>query len=112
MNKLYWHRQTTAFLVRVAKALGIAQVERSIRSNKGGPAVGGEVTMSAPKFGVYVSLACPVNAYGEKDWIGASYARKATIADPYGAGMDKPNHSLAHGHNETWLVERLKEIAR
>lgn len=109
-DKLKWHRCATALLGRVAKALAIPTDKRTIRSNKGGNAVGGEVTMSAPEFGVYVHLACPWNSYGEEDRIGANYARKATVADPYGTGMDKPNHFFQYTTADK-LVETLAWIA-
>ena len=110
-----WHRETVAFVRRVAKLLGLRASDRAIRSNKGGPAVGGEVTMSAPGFGVYLHLSCPLNSYGEPDIsvgmsLGAHYARKATHDDPYGGGFDKPNHSF-HWMSEDQLAEKLQKIA-
>jgi hypothetical protein len=109
-DKNKWHRCATALLGRIARALEIPTNERAIRSNKGGPAIGGEVTMSAPKFGVYVHLHCPWNAYGEEDRVGGNYARKATESDPYGGGMDKPNHSFQYTTAEA-LTSMLASIA-
>lgn len=108
-DKNKWHRCATALLGRVARELGIPRDERTIRSNKGGNAVGGEVTMSAPIFGVYVHLACPWNSYGEAESIGLNYARRATVDDPYGTGMDKPNHSFQYT-TATALVELLRNL--
>lgn len=93
-DKNYWHSRMRAQLGRVAKRLGISSTKRVIRSNKAGPAIGGEVTMSAPEFGVYVHISCPRNGYGQTCWTGCNYIRRATEADPYGVGMDKPNHTL------------------
>lgn len=111
MNKSQWHSRTRAMMTRVAKRLGISTTARKITSNKGGPAVGGEVTMTAPEFGIYVSLACPVNAYGEKDWIGRSYARKASPDDPYGTSMTHPNHSIANADEDSVvrMIETIKK---
>lgn len=95
---------------RVARELGIPRDERTIRSNKGGNAVGGEVTMSAPEFGVYVHLGCPFNSYGEAyHGLSSNYARKATVDDPYGTGIDKPNHFF-HYTTATDLVELLRNL--
>lgn len=112
-SKDRWHAKNRALLSRVAAKLGIATKDRKVSSNKGGPAVGGEVTLVAPTFGVYVSLSCPVNAYGEANWCGVSYARRATVADPYGTGTDKPNHTFdATSLREDDLVAFLRKIAR
>lgn len=109
MDKNQWHRKTTALLASVARKLAIPTNARKIRSNKGGPAVGGEVTMSAPEFGVYVHLACPVNAYGERDTIGANYMRRATPQDPYGTGMDKPNRMFSYASDDC-IVELVYKL--
>lgn len=110
MNKQKWHKCATAMMVRVARELGIETCDRKIRSNKGGNAVGGEVTMSAPKFGVYVHLTCPVNSYGESELpYAANYMRRCTPDDPYGTGMDKPNHHFPT-YTPAELVTLCKKI--
>lgn len=109
MDKNLWHTRTRTMMVRIAKNLGIPTNNRTIRSNKGGPAVGGEVTMTAPEFGIYVSLACPVNAYGEQAWIGGSYVRKASTDDPYGTSMTRPNHSL-QSNNENDVLRMIQTV--
>ncbi|MCI0557189.1 MAG: hypothetical protein MN733_01750 [Nitrososphaera sp.] len=108
MDKYKWHRRAIAKLTSVARELGIETKDRKIRSNKGGNAVGGEVTMSAPGFGVYVHLHCPINSYGEKSF-GGSYARRATQDDPYGTGIDKPNHLFQYTTKKD-LVNLIWEI--
>lgn len=109
-NKTKWHRYATALLGRIARELGINKEDRDIHSNKGGNAVGGEVTMSAPKYGIYVHLACPVNSYGEYEGpFGVNYVRKASETDPYGSGMDKPNHCF-HYTTESDLVDLCKRV--
>jgi hypothetical protein len=110
MNKDKWHKCALAMMVRIARELGIEKDARTIRSNKGGNAAGGEVTMSAPDFGVYVHLACPVNSYGEEDRIGCNYARRATEADPYGTGIDKPNHYFTTQLTATDVANLLRKI--
>lgn len=109
MDKNHWHARTRSMMTRIAKRLGIPTHTRTIRSNKGGPAVGGEVTMTAPEFGIYVSLACPVNAYGQQDWIGGSYVRKASPDDPYGTSMTRPNHTL-HKNDEDTVVRMIETV--
>lgn len=109
MDKNSWHSRTRAQMGRIAKRLGILSHARVIRSNKGGPAVGGEVTMSAPEFGIYVHLSCPVNAYGQQDWIGCSYARKATVQDPYGTSMESRNHTIL-GTDDDSIVRMVESI--
>jgi hypothetical protein len=109
-DKNKWHRRTTAFMGQVAKELGIPRNKRTIHSNKGGNAVGGEVTMSAPEFGVYVHLTCPVNSYGMEDRIGSNYVRRATADDPYGTAIDKQNHFLTTQLNPTEIADFCRKI--
>ena len=112
MGKVDWHRRTTALLVLVAKDLAIPTAERTIRSNKAGPAVGGEVTMSAPKRGLYVTLGCPIDGYGDSIPLSFSYARTCTIADPYGVGRQHLNRRIRqHQLTRQGLGDALREIA-
>lgn len=111
MDKATWHRKTTALLVRVARELGIPTAERTIRSNRAGPAVGGEVTMSAPIYGVYVSLACPYNGYGDTDLWAFSFYRGACPESPYGTGLQFPNQQIPHGVDlEHFMLEHLPKL--
>ncbi len=107
MNKDTWHRTYLRWLGQVAKELGIPTEERTIRSNKAGPAVGGEVTMSAPIFGIYVNLACPQNSYDEwVDRFSFSYARGCSLECPYGTSMRFPNYSAESNMPRTPITER------
>ena len=95
----------------VANELGIQPVHCRISSNKGGNAVGGEVTFSAPQWGIFINLSSPINGYGEPDLCGASYARKATPQDPYGAGPSSPNHPIRCG-SDGFPTLNLAELCR
>lgn len=109
-DKAKWHRCAVALLGRVARALDIPRDERTIRSNKGGNAVGGEVTMSAPIFGVYIHLACPWNSYGESELpFAANYARKASPDDPYGTRVEARNYMFQSLTGDE-IVKLLKSI--
>ncbi len=70
-----FHRRGQAFLRAVAKELGFKRGAYKVKSNRGGQAVLGEVSLLAS--GIYASL----GTY--------SYFRSATAEDPYGT---RPEH--------------------
>ena len=110
-TKAAWHRQAIALLGKVSRQLEIPTGERTIRSNKAGPAVGGEVTMSAPKFGIYIHLSCPIDGYGNDDasyWAGTNFARGCDEKSPYGSALRFPNRSLP----ATPTLEDIVSLAR
>jgi hypothetical protein len=106
MNKDTWHRTYVRWLGQVAKELGIPTKERTIRSNKAGPAVGGEVMMSAPIFGIFVNLACPRNSYNEAEYPAYSYARGCSPDCPYGTSMRFPNYGAESTLLRAAITER------
>jgi hypothetical protein len=63
--KQRWHAQKRAFLGKVAKLLGLTTGQRTISSNLGGPAVGGEVSLHTDT--IYLWLKCPITGYGSAD---------------------------------------------
>ena len=59
-SKAKFHRDYARVLRRVAAELGLSKGSYDVRSNKGGPAVLGEVTLHSE--GLYVQVGC---SYGE-----------------------------------------------
>jgi hypothetical protein len=51
-NKAAFHRAGVALLRKVAQDLGLKSGEYDVRSNKGGPAVGGEIWLSTDKLNI------------------------------------------------------------
>lgn len=91
-GKMKFHRAVTKTLKAVAVALGLEDSEYSIRSNKGGIAVSGEITLHADFLYVQVSKSVMRSGAtilvracnGQKDYSGLqnNYARAEDIVDP------------------------------
>ena len=58
-RKTQFHRRGAAFLRDLAAAIGLEKGTFDVRSNKGGPAVSGEVTLHADKLYVQLSESFP-----------------------------------------------------
>jgi len=56
--KQLFHRDSKIFLRSVAKALGLQSSEFDLRSNKGGPAVSGEITLHTDRLYIQLSHSC------------------------------------------------------
>lgn len=76
-GKAAFHKEAKAVLRKVAKALKLAPSDYDLRSNKGGIAVSGEVTLHTDKLYITVEQSCgggPAVMYrtceGRKDYTG------------------------------------------
>lgn len=96
-----WHRRTAAKLRKVAPGA-------DIRSNKAGPAVGGEVILHDDR--VYIQLTCPIDGYGRNlllTW-GKGYARRVQGRKDYHGG---PNYTI-HDDSLDGLRKLHAELSR
>jgi hypothetical protein len=91
-DKLAFHREGTTFLRALAKEVGMPEGTYSVRTNKAGPAVSGEVTLHGETLYVQLSESC-VGGRG----VGILYRTCRGTSD-YSGGQNN------------WLM--LKDIAR
>lgn len=95
-TKLLMHTQGKKFLKELAEKLGLEPADYSIRSNKGGAAVSGEVTLHADKIYVQIS-----EFYGKA---GVSVLYRACVSKTDYSG--KQNHfTTAHMLNEMQALD-------
>ena len=100
-----WHRRTASKLRKVAEQVSPGA---EVRSNKAGPAIGGEVILHGDR--VYCLLTCPFTGYGDKEALpwGLGYARRCDGKKDYHGG---PNHTI-HDDTVEGLCRLLGEISR
>lgn len=90
--KEVFHREAKKALRRVADALGLAKADYDLRSNQGGPAVSGEITLHTDHAYIQVDLGCMGPARevmyrtcdGRRDYTGGrnNFASIANLLDP------------------------------
>lgn len=81
-SKATRHRRGTAFLSKVRKLLGLTPATCKVHSNKGGPAVGGEVTLHSETCYVSISpqFSFARTCKGMKDYAGGRNIEIPTAA--------------------------------
>ncbi len=92
--KTQFHREAKRLLRQVAKALGLETGTYDLRSNQGGIAVSGEITLHSEQLYVQISQSCSMSGNdvlyrrcnGRKDYCGERnhFASAKELADPAG----------------------------
>lgn len=108
-----WHRKHKKMLKEAVKSLGL-DPER-VHSNKGGPAVGGEVVYS-DSCRALIILDCPINGHGEPQCFfhrQIGYCRRCSPEDKDGSYF--PNQTIwspsdGGDHTAASLAEILRKL--
>lgn len=106
--KLSMHSAGRAFLQKLARDLGLQTHEREIRSNRGGLAVSGEVTLDAPGLYLWLQESC-VGARG----VTITYRYQPAVGSS--ASAHGPNHwrhvrDLIKPDRYRWFLADLQTV--